>query len=211
MSPSPVRSVKTGSPALNLAVNVYHLLYGEDLEDLGRSGILIENGRVAEIRSEWYAEADVVGGVALPLPVNSHIHLNDYRALEHHYGLTLEQYAGFKGLKHSLITLYKEPVLAPELLNVLAQYAVIVDYQEISSLCRVYEELLGEYGVEYYGLLEYYGILRAQYWDEECLSRALTLCRGLGIGNPLRVPPHAMQYLSEISRKLTISAHVSVF
>ncbi len=204
MTPSPARYVKRGSPTLNLTINVHHLLYGEDLEDLGRSHIIVENGTIKEIGQGWRNDPDFIGGVALPLPSNAHVHLNDYRALDRYYGLSLAEYVGSKGLKHPLIRLYKEPLLTEELLNVLIQYRVIVDYQELFLLCREYQEILGKYGILYYGLS------RPSSWhDENELFNVIMLCSGVGISNPSRIPSTALPLLAQISLSKIVSAHVS--
>lgn len=204
MIPSPDGYVKMGSPTLNLSINVYHLLYGEELDDLGRSHIIIEKGIIKEIGSNWLNDADYTGGVALPLVSNVHVHLNDYRIPEYYYGLSLTDYVGSKGLKKPLIHLYKEPILANELLNILIQYRFIVDYQEIPWLCRTYYEKLLEYGVEYYGLS------RPSNWDnDDELFNVIKYCSGIGIPNPTRISPLSLQSISRISIKYIVSAHVS--
>jgi len=204
-----LKSIESSGSNRVLKVNVHHLLYGEELEDLGRTSFMIEDGYIVEIKNGWYNDADVNGGVAIPLPVNAHVHLNDYRVLEHYYGLTLEQYVGFKGLKHSLITLYKDPLIPRELLDVLVQYGLIIDYQEIVENCRVYSEVFKAINVKYYGLHEYYGLLKAGVWDVDVLEQIVSKCNGLAIGNPLRIPPYIIHYLSDLSRKTIVSAHVS--
>ena len=195
--------MKRGSPTLNLSINVYHVLYGEKLADLGKANIIVENGVIKEIREGWSLNPDLVGGVALPLPVNAHVHLNDYRIPEHCYGLTLEQYVGSKGLKLPLIRLYKEPLLSSELIDTLIQYRLVVDYQEIPSLCSNYMEVLRRYDIEYIGLS------RPMLWDEDEIYDVVRKCSGLGIANPTRVPSHAMPTVSRISYKHVVSAHVS--
>ena len=206
MIPSPVGSfhrMTRGSPTLSLIFNVHHLLYGRELDVVGRSHIVVENGVIKEIGAGWVNDAHYSGGIAIPLPVNAHIHLNDYRALDHHYGYSLSQYVGSKGLKHALIRLYKEPLIADELLYQLIQYPYIVDYQEDYGLCRDYEELLSRYGTRYIGLSR----LRNWWYDE--LDAVLEYCTGIGISNPTRIPPWRLLELKHVSRDTIVSAHVS--
>lgn len=193
--------MKRGSPALIL--NLHHLLYGEELVDLAKVHIVVENGVVKEISSGWVNDAIASGGVAVPLPVNAHVHLNDYRAPDHHYGLSLSDYAGRRGVKHALITMYKEPVLPEELLPVLTQYGVIVDYQEDYKECSYMKHLLSSYGVGYIGLS------RPVDWFYDDLVEICRICGGLGVSNPTVVPPHRLMELAELSRSSIVSAHVS--
>jgi len=195
--------MKMGSPTLSFSINLDHVLYGEELVDIGSASIYVENGFIKEITPNKRGDALYSGGIALPLPVNAHVHLSDYRALDHYYGYSLENYVGRKGLKHALIQLYKEPVITDELLNALIQYPVIVDYQEKYEYCTIYSDLLSTYNVEYIGLS------RPSMWEKEELDRSLMYCNGIGISNPTIVPPWIMHELAELSMKYLVSAHVS--
>ncbi len=201
-NPSPGGSVKKGSPAPSLRINLHHLLRGEELEDIGRSHIIIENGCIAEIGQGWFSDADITGGVAVPLPVNAHVHLNDYRAPDHYIGYSIGNYVGHKGLKHALITLYKEPLVAKELEPLLAMYGLIIDYQEHHWLCNNFRKILSEYNTSYIGLS------RPKSWDDR-LEDICVDCGGLGISNPTRVPPWALGEIASLSRRYIVSAHIS--
>ncbi len=183
--------------------NVHHLLYGEELDDYGKTHIVVENGVIKEISSGWVDQADYSGGIAIPLPVNAHIHLNDYRAVDHHYGYSLSGFVGLKGLKHALIQLFKEPLITDELLDTLIQYSIVIDYQEQYWLCREFKERLGKYHIEYVGLS------RPRNWWYDELGEVVSVCDGLGISNPLKIPMWRMNELSRLSRKYVVSAHVS--
>lgn len=140
----------------------------------------------------------------MPLPVNAHVHLNDYRAPDHHYGYSLSDYAGSRGIKHSLIKLYREPLLTGELLGALIQYRHVVDYQELSELCSEYASALEQSEVEYVSLS------RPSSWSsEDELSEVLRKCRGIGVPSPSQVPPWTLEELGRISRNFIVSAHVS--
>lgn len=193
--------MKRGSPAL--IFNLHHLLYGEELIDLTKVHVVVENGVIKEVSSGWVNEAITNGGVAIPLPVNAHVHLNDYRAPDHHYGLSLPDYAGRKGVKHALITLFKDPIMPIELASVLTQYSVVVDYQEDFNECSLLKFVLTNYGVNYIGLS------RPLDWFNDDLFEICRRCNGLGISNPTVVPPHRLNELSNISREYIVSAHVS--
>ncbi len=195
--------MKMGSPTLSYVFNVDHILYGPELIDLGRKHVIVENGYIREIGDGWLDNAIYSGGVALPLPVNTHIHLNDYRALDRFFGYSLSNYAGRKGLKHPLIKLFKEPLLPSELLNLFIQYSVIADYQEDYKLCSIFREKFIDIGVEYIGLS------RPSNWLYDELDTVLERCNGLGISNPSTIPPWRREELSFYSRKHIVSAHVS--
>ncbi len=202
-NPSPVGAVKRGSPPSPLSINTYHLLYSVELEDLGRSHVIIDNGVITEIGSGWVNNPAYTVGVILPLPVNAHIHLNDYRIPEHHIGYDLGGYAGSKGLKHALIQLFKKPLLPTELLQTLIQYSIVIDFQEHSWICRRYGELLSSYGIEYIGLS------RPRSWDLNEIEDVMRQCSGIGISNPTRIPPSIAPYLGNHSLKKLFAAHVS--
>ncbi len=201
-NPSPVRAVKKGSPAPSLKINTYHLFRGEDLEDLGKSHIIVENGVITEISNGWLSEPDIVTGYVLPLPVNAHIHLNDYRVPESCVGYSLSNYVGSKGLKHPLIQLFKEPLMPEDLLETLIQYKIIVDFQEHSWKCTDLREALKKYEIEYVGLS------RPKQWVEP-LEPIAEKCGGIGISNPTKVPSWKKAELSIISKKYPVAAHVS--
>lgn len=193
--------MKRGSPAL--IINLHHLLYGEELEDLGKTHLIVENGFIKEIGSGWVGDAHVTGGVAIPLPVNAHVHLNDYRAPDHHYGLSLSDYAGRKGLKHSLIQLYKEPILSNELFELFIKYSYIVDFQEQHYLCRGIATELEKIATGYVGLS------RPSDWVNDDLEIVIKNCSGFGISNPSVIPFFKLTELAVISRNRLVSAHVS--
>ncbi|MEM0355303.1 MAG: amidohydrolase family protein [Desulfurococcaceae archaeon] len=193
--------MKRGSPAL--IINLHHILYGEELEDLGRAHLVVEDGFIKEIGRGWVGDAHINGGVAVPLPVNAHIHLNDYRAPDHHFGLSLSDYAGRKGLKHSLIQLYKEPLMPSELLNLFLQYSYIVDYQEKYLLCRELAYELGKIHTNYIGLS------RPVDWVNDDLEEILKHCSGLGISNPVVIPVFRSSEIARISRNRIVSSHIS--
>jgi len=192
--------MKMGSPALT--INVDHVLYGEDMEDIGRSHVVVENGVIREVSAGWVDNAKYSGGVALPLPINMHIHLSDYRAPDYFYGYSLSGYAGSKGLKHALINIFKEPLVSDELLQVLRQYSVVVDYQEQYWLCGEYRRILGENHVVYISLS------RPISWDDD-LEIVLKYCDGVGIPSPTIIPSWMGRILADISRKHIVSSHVS--
>lgn len=193
--------MKKGSPAL--IIDLHHILYGEELEDIGKAHVVVENGFIKEIGSGWVGDAHFVGGVAIPLPVNAHVHLSDYRAPDHHYGLSLSDYAGRKGLKHSLIQLYKEPILPKELLEIFIKYSYIVDYQEQFVLCREIALELEKIATGYVGLS------RPTDWVNDDLEMVARYCHGFGISNPTVVPFFRLKELAGISKNMIISAHVS--
>lgn len=203
-SPSPVRMVKKGSPALSrIVVNAYHLLYGYELEDIGRSHIVVVDGVIKEINQGFSEDADYTTGVVLPLPVNAHVHLNDYRVPEHCIGYSLGAYVGSKGIKHPLIQLVKDPILPDELIDIIVQYGIIIDYQEHFWRCKEFKKEMSKYGVEYIGLS------RPKLHDRTGLEEVLMNCDGIGISNPLRLPSWIAYELSYISYGRIVSAHVS--
>lgn len=177
---------------------------GSELDVAKNQHIIVENGYIVEVSNGWLSKADYTGGLAIPLPVNAHIHINDYRVLDNHYGYSLSNYAGSRGIKHSLIKLYREPLITEELINTLLQYSIIIDYQELPDLCTSYTNTLREYDINYIGLSRPYS------WNNLSeLYSVLDKCSGFGISNPTHIPQWLLKELSIISRKSIVSSHIS--
>lgn len=199
--------MKRGSPAPSrIVVNTHHLLYGEHLEDIGRSNIVVEGGVISGIERGFSSDAEYTVDVVMPLPVNSHVHLSDARIPERCIGLSLSGYVGRKGLKHPYIRLVKEPLIPGEIMEDLVMYAAIGDYQEIWTHCSRYKNMLDDWGIKYVGLS------RPENWDNASsreLEEIAGVCGGIGISNPSVIPPHQLPVLVDLSRRYIVSAHIS--
>lgn len=206
-NPSPVGAVTKGSPARSrITVNAHHILVGRELIDHGPGTVIIEDGTIAEINQSLSSNPDYDVDVLMPLPVNTHIHISDYRVPERCVGLGLGEYVGSKGLKHPYIRLYRDPRTAPELEYLFAMLGLIGDYQEIHDDCVFYKEWFEKLGVSYMGLS------RPMDWNSVSLEELLGIaekCGGIGVSNPLKLPMYAVDLLAVVSRKHVVSAHVS--
>ncbi len=205
--PSPVGEVKKGSPAPSrYVINTHHLLLGDELEDAGRSSIVVEDGFIVDIMDKWVSNSDFVFDAVLPLPVNTHVHLSDLRIPEACIGLDLSGYVGRKGLKHPLIRLYREPLLTPISLDKLSILYSVGDYQELPDTCSTYRSSLESIDTIYIGLS------RPLDWRSTGMDELLSIasnCGGIGVSNPTIVPSWVLDPLARVSRLYTVSAHVS--
>ncbi len=187
-----------------IIINLDKILVGENLDIVEHAYIQIENGVITDIENTWSHDGISLGGIATPLPVNAHVHLNDYVVPEACIGLDLASFVGSKGIKLPLTRLNRHYFLDKPLKESLNTYYSVADFQEHKDYCRENKELVERTGAIYLGFSRPSNPLDpAEYWE------AARLCGGIGVSNPLRLPPHVMEELHRISQQYPVSAHVS--
>ncbi len=189
-----------------IILNLGYLVYGRDYDVLERIHVVIEDGIVKEVSHGWVdGGIDFRDAVALPGILNSHIHFLDSIVLEACVGYDLPGYVGSRGLKHPLIRLYSRDLdfYKDYIRTNLLYYSGVGDFLELNSLCRVLKEIFNGYGIEYIALS------RPHRLDDELEYISVAReCGGLGISNPLRIPPWILDTLSKLSRETVVAAHI---
>ncbi len=188
-----------------LIINFGYLVYGEDYDVLEKVHIVVEDGFVKEVGRGWCSDGlNYTDSIALPGILNTHIHFLDSVAPDACVGYDLSGYVGSKGLKHSIIRLYGDldryRCLFREVIGI---YNGVGDFLEINTLCSFFKELAHEYHVIYRPLSR-----PTSYSDEYKVEKVAEACGGLGISNPLKLPPWILDTIARLSRRVVVAAHI---
>jgi len=187
-----------------LIINLDKILVGENLDVIEHAYIQIEDGIITDIEQTWSPDGLNIGGIALPLAVNAHVHLNDYVAPESCIGYDLASFVGSKGIKLPITRLLRHKFVDNPLAKSISIYYALADFQEHKDYCRENKELIERNGPRYLGLSRPFNPLDTAEYDD-----AARICGGIGISNPLRIPPYVMEKISRLSLMYPVSAHVS--